>query len=108
MDWLIKSKGVDMIPAIAKRIFDKHPGWRWIIVGTGEEEKKLQEEITKNNLQKNTIILPVSSDIGSIYLNASVFVMTSRFECFPMVLLEAMSHGIPAVSFDCPTGPATS
>ena len=105
--WLIHRKGVDRIPALAKKVFGRHPDWQWIIIGTGEEEAALKNELQKHNLTHNVhIISPVSDDLSFFYRNASLFVMTSRFECFPMVLLEAMSHGIPCLAFDCPTGPS--
>jgi glycosyltransferase involved in cell wall biosynthesis len=48
----------------------------------------------------------VSADVEAEYLQSSIYVMTSRFECLPLVLLESLSYGIPMVAFDCPTGPA--
>jgi glycosyltransferase involved in cell wall biosynthesis len=105
--WLIKRKGVDLIPAIAEQIFNTHKDWNWKIIGKGEEHDNLQSELNKRNLSMFvSIVDPTSPDIESEYLNSSIFVMTSRFECLPMVLLEATSFGIPCVAFNCPTGPS--
>lgn len=105
--WLIRRKGVDLIPSIATKIQQKHPDWRWKIIGTGEEEEKFVNEIQKRNLQSFIeVVPPYTHDLTDEYLNSSVYIMTSRSECLPMVLLESMSYGIPCVSFDCPTGPA--
>ena len=48
---------------------------------------------------------PSSDDLSKEYGESSIYVMTSRNECFPMVLLVAMSYGVPCVAFDCETGP---
>jgi glycosyltransferase involved in cell wall biosynthesis len=105
--WLTKLKGVDLIPAIAKKVFERFPDWRWVVIGKGEEEGHLQDKIRNKHLQSKLLLSPpVSADLGAIYQQASIYVMTSQLECFPMVLLEAMSFGIPAVAFDCPTGPS--
>lgn len=105
--WLIKRKGIDLIPQIAEKIKIKHPDWKWQIIGSGPLHKILQQEIDKRNLKHFLIVAPPTSpNLTSVYVDTSIYVMTSRFECFPMVLLEAMSYGIPCISFDCPTGPA--
>jgi glycosyltransferase involved in cell wall biosynthesis len=105
--WLIKRKGIDMIPDIAEIIFKQHPDWKWKIIGTGEEKNALIQKIENKKLTPNfEIIEPTSPDMEKIYLSCSIYAMTSRFECFPMVLLESFTYGMPVVAFDCPTGPA--
>jgi glycosyltransferase involved in cell wall biosynthesis len=104
--WLIKRKGVDLIPAIAEIVFKQHPNWKWKIIGIGEEEASLVQKIEDLNIARNfEIIEPNTPDVEKEYLSCSVYAMPSRFECFPMVLLESLSYGVPAVAFDCPTGP---
>lgn len=98
--WLSKTKGADLIPPIAKLVFEKHPDWRWVVVGAGEGAEGLQG--FDGPLQ---LIAPHSPNIQHYYLQSAIYVLPSRLECFPMVLLEAMSAGLPAVAFDCPTGP---
>jgi glycosyltransferase involved in cell wall biosynthesis len=105
--WLIKRKGVDLIPEIAEKIFKQFPNWSWKIIGEGEEYTSLKEELEKRGIEKNIVIQkPGSPAIEKEYLNASVFVLLSRFECLPLVLLEATSFGVPCIAFDCSTGPA--
>lgn len=105
--WLIRRKGVDLIPRIAEKLKARHPQWRWLLIGEGEEKEALEAEITERKLGDFLqAVPPQSQDLEATYLDTSVYVMTSRFECLPMVLLESSSYGIPAVAFDCPTGPA--
>jgi glycosyltransferase involved in cell wall biosynthesis len=104
---LIKRKGVELIPAIAEKVFQECRDWKWKIIGDGEELENLKAEIEKRKLGKQLVIAaPVSEHVSDEYRNASIYVMTSRSECLPMVLLEATSFGLPCIAFDCLTGPA--
>lgn len=97
--WLSKTKGTDLIPEIASIVFRKHPEWKWKIIGEGDGIVSLK------NHSAIEVIKPSSPDIMNEYLNSSIYVLPSRLECFPLVLLEAMSAGVPCAAFNCPTGP---
>ncbi|WP_164522079.1 glycosyltransferase [Halocella sp. SP3-1] len=79
--------------------------WKLRIVGRGEEKDRLLTYIKDNNLSNTVEISDPSKNVDVIFKSASIFAFTSRFEGFGMVLLEAMSFGIPCISFDCPSGP---
>lgn len=78
--------------------------WKLQIIGSGEEEHKLRSYIKEHDL-KNVEMVPHTKKIADYYQNAGLFLFTSRMEGFGMVLLEAMSFGVPCISFDCPSGP---
>lgn len=104
--WLTLIKGVDQIPAIAEAIFTRYPDWKWTVIGSGEKESWLAQKATEAVLQGRLQVLPPrSSSLENLYKDAGLYVMLSRMECFPMVLLEAQAFGLPAVAFECPTGP---
>ena len=83
-----------------------HPEWMLEIYGSGEESSKLGNLIRELNLEKQIKLMGSTTDIASKLENASFFALSSRAEGFPLVLLEAMSHGLPVVSYDCPFGPS--
>ena len=74
------------------------------VYGEGEIREQLQVLIDKNGIANTFILNEPVSQIEDKYLESSIYIMSSRFEGFPMVLLEAMSCGLPCVSFDCPNG----
>ncbi|WP_296283518.1 glycosyltransferase family 4 protein [uncultured Acinetobacter sp.] len=84
---------------------NKCKDWSLIIYGAGEDQYQLETMIKEMNLVSVELKGPVN-DIASIYKAASFYVMSSRFEGLPMVLIEAQSFGLPIVSYDCPHGPA--
>ncbi len=83
------------------------PDWVLHIYGGGEvsEINYLQELIDSKNLDRQVKLCGSTNDLETKMLNSDLYVMSSQTECFPMVLLEAMSCGLAVVSFDCPHGP---
>lgn len=83
----------------------KHGEWKLLLVGSGEEEIFLQQYVSKNNLKDTVTIVKPSKDVERFFNSSSIFAFTSQYEGFGMVLLEAMSFGVPCISFNCPSGP---
>lgn len=75
------------------------------IVGDGDSRIDLEKKIKDNKLT-NVELHPFSKNIDRYYREADLYVMSSRFEGLPMVLIEASYFGLPIVSFDCVTGPS--
>ena len=76
--------------------------WTLEIVGEGEEEGMLRDIISRNNLGERVQISPFTPHIQNHYASASIFVLSSRWEGQPLVLVEAMSHALPVISSDIP------
>lgn len=103
---LVHVKGIDLLISTAKKVFQQHPDWNWKVIGTCDDVESIKKIISQQGLAQNLIIqTPVDHNVTAEYLNASIYVMTSRNECFPMTLLEAQSAGLPCIAFDCETGP---
>ena len=98
-------KGYDILIDVWNIISKKYPDWILEIYGEGSERENLQNKINKLGLEKSFLLKGATKDIQDKYLESSIYVMSSRYEGMPMVLLEAMACGLPAVSFDCPCGP---
>ncbi|MGO2335519.1 glycosyltransferase family 4 protein [Providencia sp.] len=103
---LTEQKGFDLLIKAWFKVKAAYPDWCLWIVGDGEEKENLENKIYKNNLSDVIKLIPFTSNIDSLYKNSNFYVMSSRFEGFPMVLLEACSYGLPIVSFNCLTGPS--
>lgn len=79
--------------------------WVLDIFGQGEWEERLRQMIAQLGIGQHTVLHGPSTDIEREYLNSSAILMTSHYEGLPMVLIEAMSHGLPPVAFACKCGP---
>lgn len=90
-----------------KYVEAKHPDWRLEIYGEGDKQYlvQLQKLIEELNLTNSICMCGSTNHLRDKMLNTSIYIMSSITECFPMVLLEAQSFGLPIVSFDCPYGP---
>lgn len=80
-------------------------GWRLDIFGQGEWRDMLQARIAEKGLADSTAVNAPTGDIAAEYAGSSILAMTSNYEGFPMVMIEAMSAGLPVVTFDYKCGP---
>lgn len=99
-------KGFDTLTDVFAIVHKKHPDWIVNIYGDGNDREKIEKYIRQRGLESIVILKGRTTDIFSAMREASFFILSSRFEGFGMVIAEAMTQGLPAVSFDCPTGPS--
>ena len=103
---LTRQKGYDLlIPAFAQ-VLEAHPDWELRIFGSGPEQDDLQRRIDELGVGHAVRLMGRTRQMNVELARASVYALSSRYEGFPMVLVEAMGVGLPAVAFDCPRGPA--
>lgn len=103
---LTYQKGFDLLLQAWAQVAPLHPDWRLRIVGDGEDKAMLEQLRRDLNIEVSTELVPKTTNIAAHYQQAAFFVMSSRFEGLPLVLIEAQAYGLPIVSFDCDTGPA--
>ena len=99
-------KGFDMLIEAWEPIAAKHPDWRLRICGQGPMKAEHAEQIERLGLNETISLEPPTKQIAIDMSRSSIFALSSRFEGFPLILLEAMSKQMAVVAFDCPTGPA--
>lgn len=103
---LTPQKGFDLLLQSWKKVNKTHPDWVLRIVGSGEEEVMLHNLAQELLVSLSVEFIPKTKNVELYYRNTSIYVMSSRFEGMPLVLLEAKSYGLPVVSFDCDCGPS--
>ena len=99
-----KQKGINDLFRIWKLVNQKHPDWHLDLFGDGEMRSYVSSGV--NRLDMNIHVHESNNNIFEQYINSSILVLTSVYEPFGLVIPEAMSCGLPVVSFDCPYGPA--
>lgn len=92
---------VDCFASLASEFGD----WDLAILGEGPLRVALENKINQANLDGRVFLPGRVGNVGDWYARADLYVMCSRYEGFPNALIEAMAHGLAAISFDCDTGP---
>ena len=103
---LSPEKGYDMLIDAFNQIADQYPDWHLAIAGDGPLRSELETEVRSSKFTDRIHLLGWVNNIAELYRGSQMLTLTSRYEGFPSVVLEAMSHALPVVSFDCETGPA--
>jgi glycosyltransferase involved in cell wall biosynthesis len=103
---LVPRKGMARLVRAFAPVAKRHPDWELRIYGTGRLEDKLRHQIERLGLSEHVRLMGHTDDLPSAFDDAAVFASASSAEGFPMVMLEALSKGLPLVSFDCPRGPS--
>ena len=97
-------KGFDNLMIVWGQLSHKYPEWKLEIYGSGNTQE-LDNLIDTYQLSDSVKLMGFSSNIDEIMRKSSIFVLSSRYEGFPNVLIEAMSQGCACISFDCNAGP---
>ncbi|MDN3448461.1 glycosyltransferase family 4 protein [Psychrobacter sp. APC 3281] len=103
---LTHQKGFDLLLESWFEINKLMSDWKLKIVGEGIDRQKLAEFIEQYELTNSVELVDSTNDVSKYYKEAEIFCLSSRFEGFGMVLIEALAFGLPIVSFDCEVGPA--
>lgn len=103
---LCTRKGFDILIEAFSTLVNTHPNWDLVIYGEGEQRKNLEELVTNKGLNTRITLPGNVENLNKHMVQGDLFILPSLAEGFPNILGEAMALGLPAVAFDCPSGPA--
>lgn len=100
-------KGFDNLIKILAPVFKDNPDWKLKLVGGGEKGAAMLKDLAmEEGIYQKIIFEGFINNVSEIMRDSEIFIMTSRFEGLPMVLIEAMSQGMACISYDCISGPS--
>lgn len=102
---LTEQKGMDTLLDVFAGLGRRHPEWELVIIGEGQACAELTARVQALGFADHVFLVGRVGNLADWYRSAHLFVLPSRFEGFPNVLVEAMAHGLPCVAFDCLAGP---
>lgn len=102
---LCYQKNFELLIDVAEKVFLEHKEWTWDIYGEGGHRPQLEEILLSKNLVGRVNLKGQESDLYERYKDYSFMVMTSRYEGFPMSLIEGAANRLPLISFNIQTGP---
>lgn len=102
---LVSQKGFDLLIKSWVLIAKELPDWKLLIVGNGEDKKKLEALVIDLSLENKINIVNSTQNIDELYKKATMYCLSSRYEGWGLVLVEAQQYNLPIVSFDCNFGP---
>lgn len=102
---LADEKDYPSLLRVARIVFNRYPDWCLDILGEGDERPVIESMIKRYSLQDNVFLQGAQTNVQDWMAESSILVLTSKYEGFAMVLVEAMTCGLPVVSYACPVGP---
>lgn len=102
---LVPEKGMEYIKKVSGEILQRYPEWQWVVLGEGVERENLEQFIIENNLQNRFVLKGNVENVDEYLQQASIFVITSKYEGLGLSMLEARAMKVPCVSFDVKMGP---
>ena len=99
---LVPQKGFDVLIASFAALADDYPDWQLVIYGEGADRAALETAARRLSLSDRILLPGVSKDMRAAFAAADLFVLPSRYEGYPNVLLEALASGCAVIATDCP------